>query len=309
MDAQKSLAGEGGVCGGGGGGIPALTGGAISENADEVCASEMGRRLRVVVSGGTGYMGRRLIAELIARGHDVTALVRAGSEGKVPAGAKIFVADVFDAESFVGAVPAGAVFVHLTGVAHPAPWKEREFRAVDLASLRASAIATARAEAGHFVYVSVAHPAPVMKAYIRVRRECESILDTFGLARTILRPWYVVGPGHRWPQALSPLYRLFEAWGRSRESALRLGTVTIDEMTKALVWAVEQSPVALRVVDVPGIREAGRRAYSVGEADRSGGPSASCSHRGLRGHHHDRQDPFRQDAGERVSAVPATADK
>jgi uncharacterized protein YbjT (DUF2867 family) len=35
-----------------------------------------------------------------------------------------------------------------------------------------------------------------MKAYVRVRQECEEILRESGLACTILRPWYVLGPGH-----------------------------------------------------------------------------------------------------------------
>jgi len=259
--------------------------------------------LQVVVSGGTGYMGRRMVADLVARGHAVTLLVRPGSEAKVPPEAAAFVADVFDAESFGQAIPQGAVFVHLTGVAHPAPWKERQFRAIDLASLRASAIAASRAEAAHFVYVSVAHPAPVMKAYIRVRKECEAILDTFGLRRTILRPWYVLGPGHRWPVALLPLYRVFEAWKKTRESALRLGTVTIDEMVNALVWSVEQRPAALRILDVPAIRTAGRPASEAADF-RPSGSSASSPDPGPRG----RPDPSR-DAAERVSVAPATAGK
>ena len=266
----------------------------------------MGTRtsLEVVVSGGTGYMGRRMIAELVRRGHTVTALVRRGSEAKVPYGANPRVADVFDAESFVGAIPQGAVFVHLTGVAHPAPWKERQFRAVDLASLRASAVAAARANAGHFVYVSVAHPAPVMKAYIRVRRECEAILDTFGLQRTILRPWYVLGPGHRWPAILAPLYRGFESMKSTRESALRLGTVTIQEMTDALIWSVEQDPVSLRILDVPAIRTAGRPASEAAGSRRSGSGGPSFH----RGRDHRGQAPSR-DVAERVSVAPATAGK
>jgi uncharacterized protein YbjT (DUF2867 family) len=53
----------------------------------------------------------------------------------------------------------------------------------------------------HFVYVSVAHPAPAMKAYIEVRSRCEEIIRASGLNTTILRPWYVLGPGHYWPLA------------------------------------------------------------------------------------------------------------
>ena len=40
----------------------------------------------VFVTGGTGYLGRPLIRELLIRGHTVRALVRPGSEKKLPAG-------------------------------------------------------------------------------------------------------------------------------------------------------------------------------------------------------------------------------
>jgi len=45
-----------------------------------------------------------------------------------------------------------------------------------------------------------------MKAYIAVREECEEIIQESGLNATILRPWYVLGPGHRWPYMLLPMY-------------------------------------------------------------------------------------------------------
>ncbi len=170
------------------------------------------------------------------------------------AGATVVRGDALNASTFAGAIETDSTFVHLTGVAHPAPWKEAQFRAIDLVSLQASAEAAKAAGVTHFVYVSVAHPAPTMKAYIRVRTECEEILAASGLTRTILRPWYVLGPGHRWPVVLKPIYAML----RSHASAQRLGLVTLEEMTDALVWAVENPSDGVRIVDVPGIRASAR---------------------------------------------------
>ena len=66
-------------------------------------------------------------------------------------------------------------FVHLVGVANPGPLKAEQFRTVDLASVRASLPSARSAAVGHFVYVSVAQPAPIMKTYIRARKDCEAI--------------------------------------------------------------------------------------------------------------------------------------
>ncbi len=210
---------------------------------------------RVFIRGGTGYVGNSLTKLLLTRGHSVTVLARPGSEGKVDTGAKVALGDALRAESFLLALSPGDTLVHLTGVSHPTPWKERQFRAVDLVSLGASAEAAATAGVRHFIYVSVAHPAPVMHAYIAVRRECEDILAASGLRRTILRPWYVLGPGHRWPVVLKPLYGLLEAIPATRDGAQRLGLVTLAQMTGALAWAVENPPAEVRRLDVPAMRK------------------------------------------------------
>lgn len=46
----------------------------------------------------------------------------------------------------------------------------------------------------HIVYVSVAQPAPVMRAYVDARREGEACVRDTGIAATIVRPWYILGP-------------------------------------------------------------------------------------------------------------------
>jgi uncharacterized protein YbjT (DUF2867 family) len=215
----------------------------------------------VLISGGTGYMGRALSNLLLARGWNVRVLARSGSESKVVPGAQAVCGNALRAETFANGMRRGETLVHLTGVAHPAPWKETEFRAVDLASLHASVAAAKAGGAAHFVYVSVAHPAPVMHAYIRVRQECETILAESGLRRSILRPWYVLGPGHRWPVVLSPLYAALERSPKTRAGALRLGLVTLEEMTGALAWATEHPPEIAQILGVPEIRARAAESY------------------------------------------------
>ena len=107
----------------------------------------------------------------------------------------------------------------------------------------------------HLVYVSVAHPAPVMKAYIAVREQGERLVRETGIPATILRPWYVLGPGHWWPYALVPLYALLRAFPSTRDGAERLALVTHRQMVAALVHSVEDPPVnGVRVVPASEIR-------------------------------------------------------
>jgi uncharacterized protein YbjT (DUF2867 family) len=79
--------------------------------------------------------------------------------------------------------------VQLLGVAHPSPTKARQFREIDLRSCEQSVQAAVANGVRHFVYSSVAHPAPVMRAYVEVRSQCEEMIRASGLNATILRPW------------------------------------------------------------------------------------------------------------------------
>jgi len=107
---------------------------------------------KIFISGGTGYVGRAVTRKLLERGHSVLALARAGSESKVTAGAQLVTGNALKGQSFVNSLEPGMTSVHLTGTPHPAPWKEKEFRANDLASLRESAAAAQSVGVGHFVY-------------------------------------------------------------------------------------------------------------------------------------------------------------
>jgi uncharacterized protein YbjT (DUF2867 family) len=142
------------------------------------------------------------------------------------------------------------------GTPHPNPSKAAEFVRVDLASIRATVDAAQRSGASHLVYISVAQPAPVMRAYVAARAEGEKAIADAGLTATILRPWYVVGPGHYWPVLLTPLYACAQVVPPLRPGAQRLGLVTLTQMVNALVRAVEDPPTAgsRRIVDVPAIR-------------------------------------------------------
>ncbi len=209
---------------------------------------------RIFVTGGTGYLGRPLISLLLARGHTVKALVRQTSADKIPAGATITLGDALDATTFKTSIAPADTLVHLVGVRHPSPSKNQAFLSVDLVSIQASVAAAREAGIKHFIYLSVAQPAPVMRLYQQVRQQGEALITKAGLNATFLRPWYVLGPGHRWPYVLIPVYGLLEQIPATRESALRLGLVRQDQMLQALVYAVEHPVQGTEVMDVPAIQ-------------------------------------------------------
>jgi uncharacterized protein YbjT (DUF2867 family) len=208
----------------------------------------------VFVTGGTGYMGSRLIPLLVQRGHQVKALVRQGSEKKLPDSITRVTGDVLKNGSYTEQVRGADTFVHLIGVPHPSPAKAKEFREIDFVSAQVAVRAARDAGIRHFVYLSVAHPAPMMHAFIEVRSECEAMIRASGIPATFLRPWYVLGPGHRWPYVLTPFYWLLGRLPATKQSAQRLGLIRLSQMINALVWSVENPANGILIMDVPEIR-------------------------------------------------------
>ena len=123
-------------------------------------------------------MGQRLISRLLDRGHQVRALVRPGSEKKLPSGCTAVPGNALEGTSYAKQIAPADTFVQLVGVAHPSPAKAAEFRKVDLPSGLGAVAAAKAAGIRHFIYLSVAHPAPMMQAYIAVRSECEAAIES-----------------------------------------------------------------------------------------------------------------------------------
>lgn len=208
----------------------------------------------VFVTGATGFIGKPLAAELLRRGHQVSALTRPGSESKLAPGCRVVHGDALDASSYASQISSADTFVHLVGVSHPSPAKGAEFRSIDLQSIRQAVNAAAHAGIHHFVYLSVARPAPIMREYQAVRAEGENLITQAGFNATFIRPWYVLGPGRQWPLALVPLYAIARVFPPTRDGALRLALVTRDQIVRTLLWAVENPATGARSLEPQDIR-------------------------------------------------------
>lgn len=220
--------------------------------------------MNIFLTGATGYIGLSLVRELVARGHTVRALVRRSSLGKLPGSVEPVIGDALDASTFAKQIAPSDTFVQLVGVPHPSPAKAEQFRKIDLVSVRESVRAASDSSIRHIVYLSVAMPAPAMKAYVAVRAEGERLVRESAIPATFIRPWYVLGPGHRWPYAILPLYWIWSLF--DRDTAARLYPVKLADVVRAMVNAVENPPAGVRVVEAPEMRMRDSRGVAAGRA-------------------------------------------
>jgi nucleoside-diphosphate-sugar epimerase len=205
----------------------------------------------VAVTGATGFIGRHLTAELVARGVDVRAIIRPGSRSPSPRGAKVVSAPL-EAPRLNEAFAGVDAVVHLAGVVSAV--NADTYSAVNTEGTRAVAAASAAAGARlvHISSLAAAGPAPAsaprteadidapITPYGRSKLESEGALRTFpALQWTVLRPGVVYGPGDR---AVLPLFkmaarRIVPLVGRP-DAAYTF--VYIGDVVRAIVAALEK---------------------------------------------------------------------
>lgn len=208
----------------------------------------------IFITGGTGYIGTRLIKALQNKDYHIRALVRKGSEHKLPPGCEQVSGNALDASSYQDKIQPSSVFIHLVGVAHPSPSKKEQFKKIDLVSIEQAVQAAKHAGVMHFIYLSVSmYPTKIMKDFQQVRARGEALLLQSGLKTSFVRPWYVLGPGHWWPLLLKPFLFIAKYAGK-REAVENLDTVTLKQMVHTLVYAAEHTPEQNIIYDVQKIK-------------------------------------------------------
>jgi len=147
------------------------------------------RPLHVLVTGATGFIGRRLVPQLVAAGHDVLAMTRHPDDYDGP-GRAVF-GDVADPDSLSRALDGVDVAVYLVH-----SLDQPDFESRDQAAALAFGVAAAAAGVRQIVYLGGLGPDDAtLSAHLRSRRAAETLLGHGGVPVTVLRAAVVVGHG------------------------------------------------------------------------------------------------------------------
>ena len=146
----------------------------------------------IALTGGTGFLGSRVIALALEAGHQVRALARRPQ----PAQPNVtWIAGALDTPDALAQLVAGAdAVLHVAGVVN-APDRDG-FATGNIAGTQAMIDASVAARVARFVHVSsLAAREPKLSNYGWSKAESERRVETSPLAWTIVRPPAVYGPG------------------------------------------------------------------------------------------------------------------
>ncbi len=154
--------------------------------------------MKVLVTGGTGFVGRHLCEELHERGHDVTALSRSPDDGVLPDGVETVVGDVTAYDSIEAAFEGQDAVVQLVALSplfEPKGGNDRHFE-VHLGGTENCVQAAEAHGVDRFLQMSALGADPEgSTAYIRSKGQAEATVRTSDLDWTIVRPSVVFGEG------------------------------------------------------------------------------------------------------------------
>jgi nucleoside-diphosphate-sugar epimerase len=163
--------------------------------------------VKAFVTGASGFLGHAVCAELLAREHEVTALVR--RPGSEPAGTTAAAGDLGDAEALERAVERARPdwVIHLAAEIAT----QRDQRKIDEVNVNGTRrlLDACHAVGGtRFVFVSTVvtgdaggalldedSSLPVETAYGRSKQQGEQLVRDSGVPGVIIRPSHVYGPG------------------------------------------------------------------------------------------------------------------
>jgi len=200
----------------------------------------------VLVTGATGFVGRRLVSELVDQGHTVRAMTRRPDEYDGPGEA--VGADVGDAESLVPALAGVDVAVYLVH-----SLDDDDFEAKDAAAATAFGKAAADAGVQQIVYLGgLGADGDDLSAHLRSRREVEKLLGEAGVPVTVLRAAIVVGAGGISWEMTRQLVKNLPAMVVPKWAATRTQPIAIADVVRYLAGVIDRPEAKGRVFEIGG---------------------------------------------------------
>ncbi len=214
---------------------------------------ESTRRLSVLLTGATGFVGGYVARHLVERGHEVRALTRkpAAAEGLRELGITRVRGDVSKDEPLDDAVDGCDVVIHLVGVIREKP-PAITFEGVHTRGTMRLADAAVRAGVRKFVHMSALGVRPDGTPYQRTKFEAEEVVRRSGIDHVILRPSIIVGPGGEFVDLLLRIVRYSPVTPVIGDGRYRLQPVDVEDVAAAFVQSAERDDLKDQWFEIGG---------------------------------------------------------
>jgi NADH dehydrogenase len=156
------------------------------------------KRLRIVILGGTGFVGSHLVPRLHADGHAITVLSRNREKHRelsVLPNVSVVTADVYDRDAVRAQLAGADAAINLVGILNERGSDGSGFRKAHVELTETLIAACQSAGVRRLLQMSALCAGEGESHYLRTRGEAETRVKASRLAWTIFRPSVIFGPG------------------------------------------------------------------------------------------------------------------
>lgn len=214
----------------------------------------MNRSGRVVVLGGTGFVGRHLVPRLAAAGYTVTVLSRHRDRHRelwpLP-GVEVRNANVYDAAVLEQQLRGAVAAINLVGILNERGRNGAGFQRAHVELTRTLLAAMGRAGVSRLLQMSALRAGQGRSHYLRTRGEAEALVKASNVAWTILRPSVIFGDGDGLYCRFAGLLRLMPVLPLAR-SRTRFAPVYVGDVVAAFVHALADDTTIGRSYELGG---------------------------------------------------------
>ena len=210
--------------------------------------------MKVLVTGGTGFVGSHLVNRLLQRGHDVAVLARSPEKtrNRYNRPAEAVSGDVRDPASLASAMAGRDAVLHLVGIIH-----EQRGQTFDQMHRQAAENVIAAANTAgvrrliHMSAMGSFEDSP--SEYGRTKAAGERAVRASGLDWTVLRPSIIFGLGDGFVSLLAPIVRLNPGFiPVIGPGTTRFQPVSIFDVTRVFADALEKPETIRKAYEVGG---------------------------------------------------------
>ena len=212
--------------------------------------------MKVFLTGATGFVGSHILQDLLEAKHTVVALVREGSESKLPVNPEqleIVQGDALNKSSYQESISGCDAVINLIGIIREFPQKGINFERMHVRTTQFLVEAGLAKDVDRYIQMSalgVSHESD--SKYFTTKARAEDMIRASGLNHTIIRPSLIFGPGDEFINYFADIIRKFHTIPVIGHGKYRMEPVYIEDVSQTFVQSLDKPETMNQTFEIGG---------------------------------------------------------
>ena len=203
--------------------------------------SQQGVIMKVFVTGGSGFVGREIIQQLVAANHSVCALVRKADALEAFSDIETIVGDTTKPETLRGQLTGCDAVIHLVGIIREFPGREITFNKLHIESTNHILRAAEEQGVKRYLHMSANGTREnAVTTYHQSKWEAEQQVRQSKLDWTIFRPALIFGMHDQFVNMLAQLIKILPIVPVMGDGQYQLQPVSVKDIANSFVTALDK---------------------------------------------------------------------